>query len=118
KTFQTRNADVATGLGLEKFPLVVGYKGKDFSGRKLIPFISAGFSGQIGVFTGMNSYGVCIGQIWAFSHSKAIGTPWSLAMREVLSQAKTATDAAIIFTSFDSRTYGNNFLFADATGDA
>jgi len=118
KTFQTRNTDVDTGMGLENFPLVVVYKGVEHNGTRQIPFVGAGFVGQVGVFTGMNAFGVGLGQVWAFSNEKNFGTPWSLVMREVMRSATSATEAGRIFSSWGKRTYGNNFIFADAQGDA
>ena len=118
KTFQTRNTDIAVGLGLERHPLVYAAFPEDASGP-LVPYVAAGFAGQIGASTGMNAHGVALGQVWAFSRIKAIGSPWSLLMIDVMSQAKSATEAAdLLLASRPSpHTYGNNFVFADAVGD-
>lgn len=119
KTFQTRNTDITVGLGLERFPLAYVALPEDHQGSKLIPYVSAGFAGQVGVSTGLNAYGVGIGQIWAFSNAKSIGRPWSLAMMDVMANAQSATEAAEILRSVSpaTHTYGNNFIFADAKGD-
>jgi hypothetical protein len=118
KTFQTRNTDITVGLGLERFPMLY-MAFPEQEAMPLVPYVSAGFAGQIGVSTGMNAYGVALGQVWAFSRAKAIGAPWSLLMIDVMSRAKTATSAAELLTTVSSspHTYGNNFVFADATGD-
>ncbi len=118
KTFQTRNTDVTTGMGLEDFPLVTVFFPERASGDRLIPFVSAGFVGQLGVATGMNAHGVALGQVWAFSNKKSLGTPWSLAMIDILSQSKSAIQAAEMLTSVEQHTYGNNFVFGDASGNA
>jgi hypothetical protein len=112
KTFQTRNVDLSTGLGLEKVPLVIIYKPKNG-----VPYISAAFAGVIGVFTGMNAKGVGLGQIWAFSKKVQITTPWPLQIKDVFAKAHTAHEAATQFLNYKKWTYGSNFVFADATGD-
>jgi hypothetical protein len=119
KTFQTRNTDITVGMGLERFPLAYVAFPVDAQGNKLIPYAAAGFAGQIGVSTGLNAYGVGLGQVWAFSNSKAIGRPWSLTMIDVMSNAQSASEAAEILRSVSpsTHTYGNNFVFADAKGD-
>ena len=119
KTFQTRNTDITVGMGLERFPLAYVAFPVDSQGNKLIPYAAAGFAGQIGVSTGLNAYGVGLGQVWAFSNSKAIGRPWSLTMIDVMSNAQSASEAAEILRSVSpsTHTYGNNFVFADAKGD-
>ena len=58
------------GCTVENFALIAIYKP---TGK--IPYVSAGFVGQIGVFTGMNAYGVGAGQIWSFSKEIALGNP-------------------------------------------
>jgi hypothetical protein len=118
KTFQTRNTDVTTGMGLERFPLVTIFLPESQDGDQRIPFVSAGFVGQIGVSTGMNAHGVALGQVWAFSNKKAIGRPWSLTMISILSKARSAQEAAELLTASGPHTYGNNFVFGDALGGA
>ncbi len=112
KTFQTRNVDLEVGTGLENFPLVVVFKPAGGA-----PYVSAGFAGQIGVFTGLNAHGVGLGQIWAFSKIKKLGNPWQLQMNHVMSHAKTAPEAIDLFRALGKRTYGSNFVFADAGGN-
>jgi hypothetical protein len=111
KTFQTRNVDINTGIGLEELPLVVVYKpdGK-------IPYVSAGFSGFVGIFTGMNAYGVGLGQVWGFSRKTQITTPWAIEIKDVFSRSRTALDAVELFRAKNKWTYGNNFIFADGEG--
>jgi len=109
KTFQTRNVDISTGQGLEDHPVVLIVKP---TGK--ISYVSATFAGMIGVFTGMNAYGVALGQIWTFSKDVAITSPWQLTFMEILRTAKTAyaaTDQALIRGRY---TYGNNFVIADS----
>jgi len=119
KTFQTRNTDITVGMGLERFPLAYVAFPVDAKRNKLIPYAAAGFAGQIGVSTGLNAYGVGLGQVWAFSNSKAIGRPWSLTMIDVMANAQSASAAAQILRSIapSTHTYGNNFVFADAKGN-
>lgn len=112
KTFQTRNTDIDTSMGLEEYPLVTVFKPTG-----LVPYVTAGFVGQFGVFTGMNANGVALGQIWAFSNSVAIGNPWQLEIMTVMSHAADANDAVNIFQKLGARTYGSNFIFADANGN-
>lgn len=119
KTFQTRNTDITVGLGLERFPLAyVAFP--ESAGTPLVPYVSAGFAGQIGVSTGMNAHGVALGQVWAFSRVKSIGVPWSLLMIDIMSRASTASEAAdmMLQPRPSPHTYGNNFVFADGKGDA
>ncbi len=112
KTFQTRNVDLDVGTGLERFPLVVVFKPNGAT-----PYVSAGFAGQAGVFTGLNAHGVGLGQIWAFSKIKKLGTPWQLQMNQVMGTATSAPEAIDLFGSLGNRTYGSNFVFADAGGN-
>lgn len=118
KTFQTRNTDVTTGMGLERFPLIAIFLPHSTPTDQRVPFVTAGFSGQLGASTGMNAHGVALGQVWAFSHKKAIGRPWSLSMIGILSKARTASEAAALLAESGPHTYGNNFVFGDAMGGA
>jgi len=111
KTFQTRNIDVQTGLGLEKFPLVIVFKPDG-----AIPYVSASFAGMNGIVTGMNAYGVGLGQIWAYSNITRFGTPWQLEIKESFAHATTASQAVQMFEAEGNRTYGSNFVIADANG--
>lgn len=111
KTFQTRNTDITTGVGMERYPLVVVYKPE---GK--IPFVTASFSGMVGIFTGMNAYGVALGQVWAFSKDVMITEPWQLSTRKIFSEVKTAKEALGRFKGMMNTTYGNNFVVADAGG--
>lgn len=114
KTFQTRNVDVPTGQGLESHPLVVIYKPE---GK--IPFVTAAFSGIVGMFTGMNAEGVGMGQVWAFSKNNTVTAPWQLQMRDVMMHSRTAAEARDRMMAFKKLTYGNNFVLAGPTpGDA
>ncbi len=112
KTFQTRNVDLPTGLGLERVPLVIVYKP---NGR--IPYVTASFAGLVGVFTGLNASGVGLGQVWGFSEIRSLGVPWTLQMKQILSRATTAKQAVELFGKENRMTYGNNFVLADSTGD-
>lgn len=118
KTFQTRNTDVTTGVGLERFPLVTIFIPEGTPDDPRVPFVTAGFSGQLGASTGLNAHGVALGQVWAFSTKKAIGRPWSLSMIGILSKARSAAEAANLLIENGPHTYGNNFVFGDATGGA
>jgi hypothetical protein len=111
KTFQTRNTDITTGTGIERFPIVVIYKPQ---GK--IPFITAAFSGMVGIFSGMNAYGVSLGQVWAFSKDVKLATPWNLVMRKYFSNFKTAKEVEGALRKRGTTTYGNNFVIADAGG--
>jgi len=111
KTFQTRNTDITTGVGIERYPLVVIYKpdGK-------IPFVTAAFSGMVGIFTGMNAHGIALGQVWAFSKDVALAEPWHISVRKIFSEATSAEQALAKFKQLRTTTYGNNFVIADAGG--
>lgn len=111
KTYQTRNTDINTGAGIEKYPVVIITKrdGK-------IPLISASFSGMIGVFTGMNAYGVALGQVWAFSEDIKLTSPWQLSIRQIFYDAKTSKEVLNALRTLKVTTYGNNFVIADAGG--
>jgi hypothetical protein len=111
KTFQTRNVDISTGMGLEELPLVVVYKP---NGR--IPYVTAGFSGFVGVFTGMNAYGVGLGQVWGFSRKTQLATPWAMQIKDVFSRSRSAAEAVQLFRAKNDWTYGSNFIFADGEG--
>jgi hypothetical protein len=111
KTFQTRNVDINTGMGLEELPLVVVYKP---AGR--IPYVTAGFSGFVGIFTGMNAYGVGLGQVWGFSRKTRLATPWTMQIKDVFSHSRGASEAVELFHAKNEWTYGSNFVFADGDG--
>jgi len=111
KTFQTRNVDIDTGMGLEELPLVVVYKP---DGR--IPYVTAGFSGFVGIFTGMNAYGVGLGQVWGFSRETQLATPWAMQIKDVFSRSRNASDAVELLRAKNVWTYGSNFIFADGDG--
>lgn len=108
KTFQTRNTDIDTGDGLERFPLVVVSK-KD--GK--LPVMAASFAGMVGIFSGMNANGVAVGQVWAFSKDVKLHTPWHLQIRESFMNGRNAREATLLFSRMDNVTYGSNFVFAD-----
>ncbi|MBL7716018.1 MAG: hypothetical protein JNL01_11185 [Bdellovibrionales bacterium] len=109
KTFQTRNTDLDTGEGLEKYPLVIIFKK---SGK--IPIAAASFAGMTGVFAGMNAYGVSLGQVWGFSYDIKINTPWQIVTRNLFSEAQTAEEVARAWEKIGSTTYGTNFIYADS----
>ncbi|MFN7684296.1 MAG: hypothetical protein ACK5QT_02670 [Oligoflexia bacterium] len=109
KTFQTRNVDIPTGLGLEKHPLVIIYKP---TGK--IPFATAAVSGVVGMFTGLNAHGVGMGQIWAFSTKIGVTQPWHLQMREVMMHSRTASEARDRMLKYKKLAYGSNFVLAGA----
>ncbi|MBI2605809.1 MAG: hypothetical protein HYW49_06980 [Deltaproteobacteria bacterium] len=109
KTFQTRNIDVTTGQGLERYPLVLIAKPEGG-----VPFVSAAYVGMAGVFTGMNASGVGLGQIWAFSKKIGLNTPWQVKVREVFTKARSAREAVLLLSGTGRMAYGNNFVFADA----
>lgn len=111
KTFQTRNTDITTGVGMERYPLVVVYKAE---GK--IPFVTAAFAGMVGIFTGMNAHGLALGQVWAFSKDVKVTTPWHLSVRKIFSETATAKEALYKFKQMNTTTYGNNFVVADAGG--
>jgi hypothetical protein len=111
KTFQTRNVDIDTGLGLEELPLVVVYKPE---GR--IPYVTAGFSGFVGIFTGMNAHGVGLGQVWSFSRRTQLATPWAMQIKDVFSRSRSAAEAVELFRAKREWSYGSNFVFADGDG--
>lgn len=111
KTFQTRNTDITTGAGIERYPIVIVYKAE---GK--IPFVTATFSGMVGIFTGMNAYGVGLGQVWAFSDEVKLGTPWNISLRKFFSESKTAGEVVASMQAMKETTYGNNFVIADAGG--
>jgi hypothetical protein len=111
KTFQTRNVDINTGMGLEELPLVVIYKPDGG-----IPYVTAGFSGFVGIFTGMNAYGVGLGQVWGFSRKTQLATPWAMQIKDVFSRSRSASEAVELFRAKNKWTYGSNFIFADGEG--
>lgn len=111
KTFQTRNTDITTGAGIERYPIVIIYK---TDGK--IPFVTATFSGMVGIFTGMNAYGVGLGQVWAFSEDVKLGTPWNISLRKFFAESKTAGEIVAKMQEMKTTTYGNNFVIADAGG--
>lgn len=111
KTFQSRNTDITTGVGIERYPLAIIYK---LDGK--IPFITAAFSGMIGIFSGMNAYGVALGQVWAFSKDVKLTTPWNIVMRKYFSENSSAKRVENSLRRLGSTTYGNNFIVADAGG--
>lgn len=111
KTFQTRNTDITTGAGIERYPIIIIYKTE---GK--IPFITATFSGMVGIFTGMNAYGVGLGQVWAFSDDVKLGTPWNISLRKFFAESKTAGEIVASMQAMKETTYGNNFVIADAGG--
>ena len=111
KTFQTRNVDISTGMGLEELPLVVVYKPEGG-----IPYVTAGFSGFVGIFTGMNAYGVGLGQVWGFSRKTQLATPWAMQIKDVFSRSRSASEAVERFHAKNEWTYGSNFIFADGEG--
>ena len=109
KTFQTRNTDIDTGYGIEKYPLVIFYQrdGK-------IPVVSASFVGMVGIFAGMNAHGLALGQVWAFSKDVKLTNPWHLQVREIFMESRTAREAVFRFGRMKNTTYGSNFVIADA----
>ena len=109
KTFQNRNTDIETGNGVEKLPLIMIEK-KDGA----IPIASASITGMLGIFAGMNAYGVGVGQIWATSNDVKIWTPWQHQIREAFLQAHSASEAVTLFSQMGRVGYGSNFVFADA----
>lgn len=109
KTFQTRNTDLETGEGLEKYPITIIFKR---TGK--IPVIAASFVGMTGVFAGMNAFGVGLGQVWGFSYDVKINTPWQLVTRDLFMESQTAEQVAKRWKEIGSTTYGTNFIFADA----
>ena len=108
KMFQTRNVDLGIGTGLEKTALVVYHKP---DGQ--VPYANIGWTGLIGVASGMSANGIGIGQIWGTTLDHFIGTPWCLKTRKILAEAESATEAAEIMRDMPFRTYGNNFVFGD-----
>lgn len=111
KTFQTRNTDITTGAGIERYPMVIVYKA---DGK--IPFVTAAFSGMVGIFTGLNAYGVGLGQVWAFSKDVKLTTPWNISFRKLFAESKTAKEVITAMREMNNTTYGNNFVIADAGG--
>ncbi len=109
KTFQTRNTDITTGVGIERYPIIIVYKA---DGK--IPFVTAAFSGMVGIFTGINAYGVALGQVWAFSKDVKLSTPWNISLRKVFAESKSAKEAVANMRLMNNTTYGNNFVVADA----
>ena len=109
KTFQTRNTDIDTGKGIEKYPIIIVIKrdGK-------IPVVSTSLTGMVGVFAGMNAYGVGLGQVWTHSLYTKLQTPWQLQVRELFMNAKSASEAVVLFSKMNKVAYGSNFIFADA----
>lgn len=111
KTFQTRNTDITTGAGIERYPMVIVYKA---DGK--IPFVTAAFSGMVGIFTGLNAYGVGLGQVWAFSKDVKLTTPWNITFRKLFAESKSAKEVIAGMREIQNTTYGNNFVVADAGG--
>lgn len=111
KTFQTRNTDITTGAGIERYPMIIVYKA---DGK--IPFVTAAFSGMVGIFTGLNAYGVGLGQVWAFSKDVKLTTPWNISFRKIFAESKSAKDVVTAMRKMNNTTYGNNFIVADGGG--
>lgn len=108
KTFMTRNTDIQTGVGMEKYPLIMVIK-KD--GK--VPVVTATLAGLVGMISGMNANGVGLGQVWATSSDIKLHTPWQLQMREIFMDAISAQHAVLMFSQMGKVVYGSNFVFAD-----
>jgi hypothetical protein len=108
KTFQTRNTDITAGIGLEDRPLVVIAKPKGG-----IPYLASGMAGLAGMFTGMNAFGVSLGQVWAFSMDVKLERPWQFIIRDYFTKYRSAREVVEALKRRKVVAYGNNFVFAD-----
>jgi hypothetical protein len=71
---------------------------------------------MVGIFTGMNAYGVALGQVWAFAKDVQLATPWHIDVRKYFSDNTSAKEVTESFKKQRTTTYGNNFVVADAGG--
>jgi hypothetical protein len=108
KLYQTRNVDLEIGTGLENYTLVAMNKP---TGKT--PYVNIGWTGLIGVASGLSAKGLGIGQIWGSSTDYGLGTPWPFKTRKFLAEANSADEAARWMKEMPDRTYGSNFVFGD-----
>lgn len=107
--YHMRNLDWSREIGVHKHACIFAVKPK---GKNA--FINVGYAGFIGVLTGVNEKGISVGQIGCETINHTLkGEPMPFVLKSVLEQANTSDEAAGIVKNA-KRTYGYNYVFADA----
>ena len=113
-----RNLDYPSLGYLQHYSLVSVYRPK---GKKA--FASVGFPGLVGVLSGMNEDGLCLGVLEVYelkdgeSYFDIKGTPYALCLRQVLEEAATIDEAIKVLGKL-RRTTTINLAVADRSGVA
>lgn len=109
KMYHGRNFDWVMEAGMQDHPVVVLYEPEG-----QIRFASAGYTGMIGVLSGMNMEGIAIGQIGAVNKdSRSAAVPLMFLMRQVLEEAHNVEEATEIIRTA-RRGAGYNYIVGDA----
>jgi len=111
--FHVRILDYLTDAGLQKFSKVIIFQPDGYNS-----FISASFSGFIGVVSGMNDKKIAIGEMGGKGYGDWDGIPMVFLMRKAFEEAKNLDEAVDIFKN-NKRTCEYYYLISDGTiGDA
>jgi hypothetical protein len=113
-----RNLDYPTLGKLHEFSLVTVYRPK---GKHA--FVSVGFPGMVGVFSGMNDTGLSLATLESYRAKDGApklntkGVAYTLAYRRILEECATVDEAEKLLRSID-RTTMNNLAICDRNGGA
>lgn len=115
-----RNLDFSHFGYLHHFSLLIVYRAA--APEKTRSFVSAGFPGLVGCFTGMNDAGLAIASHQVQAPNTATpfnpkGVPFALAYRRVLEECATVGDALKLLDSLD-RASVTSLVIADPSGGA
>lgn len=112
KLYAARNLDWISQTGMHRFKLLSVYEPEEGA-----PFVTAGYAGAVGALAGMNTHGIALGQVGAFSTVEELdGAPWVLLARRVLQETDSAATAAAVLRD-GAHTFGINYLVADGDPD-
>lgn len=109
KLYHLRNLDWSRAMGVHNHACVFVVKptGKN-------SFVNLGYAGFIGVLSGINKNGLSVGQIGSSTVDSTLkGEPMPFILRRVLEESQNLDDAVNVVKNA-KRTYGYNYVFADA----
>lgn len=109
RLYHVRNLDWSREIGVHKHACVFAVQpnGKN-------AFVNVGYAGFIGVLSGINEKGISVGQIGCETINHTLkGEPMPFVLKRVLEEANSSDEAAEIVRKA-KRTYGYNYVFADA----
>lgn len=99
RMFSFRNHNRFSKTGLHEERLITVYTPEDG-----VPFVTCGYAGFIGAFTGMNELGITLPQFdVGASDSDTDYTPWMLTAREALEFSETPEEAQLTIQEMDTR---------------